>query len=75
MWNSGKRLAAHTYSQDGTVRSIKNGNSRYTGYAYDADKNVTMLKIVLGEETIVENHYCYDGNGNQMEKCSDIIKL
>ncbi len=55
VWNSGKRLAAHTYSQDGTVSSIKNGNSRYTEYDYDADKNLTMLKTVLGEEIIVEN--------------------
>ena len=36
--------------------------------SYDADKNLTMLKSVLGEETIVENHYRYDGNGNRTEK-------
>ncbi len=68
VWDSGKRLAAYTYNPDGTVRSIKNGNSLYTEYAYDADKNLTMLKSVLGEETIIENHYCYDGNGNRTEK-------
>ncbi len=68
VWDSGKRLAAYTYNPDGTVRSIKNGNSLYTEYAYDADKNLTMLKSVLGEETIVENHYRYDGNGNRTEK-------
>ena len=68
VWDSGKRLAAYTYNPDGTVRSIKNGNSLYTEYSYDADKNLTMLKSVLGEETIVENHYRYDGNGNRTEK-------
>ena len=68
VWDSGKRITAYTYNPDGTVRSIKNGNSLYTEYAYDADKNLTMLKSVLGEETIVENHYRYDGNGNRTEK-------
>ena len=68
VWDSGKRIAAYTYNPDGTIRSIKNGNSLYTEYAYDADKNLTMLKSVLGEETIVENHYRYDGNGNRTEK-------
>ena len=66
--DSGKRLAAYTYNPDGTVRSIKNGNSLYTEYAYDANKNLTGLLTRLGDDTIVENHYCYDGNGNRTEK-------
>ena len=68
VWDSGKRLAAYTYNPDGTVRSIKNGNSLYTEYAYDADKNLTGLLTKLGDDTIVENHYRYDGNGNRIEK-------
>ena len=68
VWDSGKQLAAYTYNPDGTVRSIKNGNSLYTEYAYDADKNLTGLLTKLGDDTIVENHYRYDGNGNRTEK-------
>ena len=68
VWDSGKRLAAYTYNPDGTVRSIKNGNSLYTEYAYDADKNLIGLLTKLGDDTIVENHYRYDGNGNRTEK-------
>ena len=68
VWDSGKRLAAYTYNPDGTVRSIKNGNSLHTEYSYDADKNLTGLLTKLGDDTIVENHYCYDGNGNRTEK-------
>ena len=68
VWDSGKRLVAYTYNPDGTVRSIKNGNSLYTEYAYDADKNLTGLRTRLGSDTIAENHYCYDGNGNRTEK-------
>ena len=68
VWDSGKRLAAYTYNPDGTVRSIKNANSLYTEYAYDADKNLTGLLTKLGDDTIVENYYRYDGNGNRTEK-------
>ena len=68
VWDSGKQTAAYTYHPDGSVRSIANGNSLYTEYAYDADKNLTGLRTTLGDEILVENHYCYDANGNRIEK-------
>lgn len=37
-------------------------------YAYDADKNLTGLRTMLGDEVLVENRYRYDGNGNRLEK-------
>ena len=53
---------------DGTVKSLRCG-SLYTEYAYDRDRNLTGLKTMLGNETIADNHYRYDGNGNRLEKC------
>ena len=52
---------------DGTIKSLKNG-SLYTEYAYDGDKNLTSLKTMLGQEVLVDNHYCYDHNGNRTER-------
>lgn len=48
--------------------SLKNGESLYTEYAYDNDKNLSFLKTHLGSETLAENHYRYDGNGSRTEK-------
>ncbi|MDE7275033.1 MAG: hypothetical protein K2N95_18640 [Lachnospiraceae bacterium] len=67
MWDNGKKIAEYGYNADGTKKHVKNG-SLYTEYAYDADRNLTGLKTLLGAETIVENHYTYDGNGDRLEK-------
>jgi YD repeat-containing protein len=47
---------------------LRNGESLYTEYAYDKDKNLTFLKTVLGTEVLAENRYLYDGNGNRTQK-------
>ncbi len=35
---------------------------------YDADRNLTCLKTMLGEEVLADNRYAYDHNGNRTEK-------
>ena len=68
VWDAGSLTAAYAYYGDGTVKSLRCG-SLYTEYAYDRDRNLTGLKTMLGNETIADNHYRYDGNGNRLEKC------
>ena len=68
VWDSGRQVASYTYYPDGRVKSLKQGESLYTGYTYDADRNLTGLKTMLGEEVLVDNHYQYDGNGNRIGK-------
>ena len=68
VWDSGRQVAGYTYYPDGRVKSLKQGDSLYTGYSYDGDKNLTGLKTLQGEEVVVDNHYQYDGNGNRTEK-------
>ena len=68
VWDSGKLLAAYTYYPDGRVKSLQNGESLYTLYSYDRDKNLTHLTTLLGERVLVDNHYRYDGNGNRTQK-------
>ena len=67
MWDNGKKIAEYEYNADGTKKHVKNG-SLYTEYAYDADQNLTGLKPLLGADTIVDNRYTYDGNGDRLEK-------
>ena len=67
VWDNGKKIAEYEYNADGTKKHVKNG-SLYTEYAYDADRNLTGLKTLLGAETIVDNRYTYDGNGDRLEK-------
>ncbi len=65
--DNGSVTAEYGYYPDGSIRSLKNGNL-YTEYAFDADKNLTGLKTVLGTEVLADNHYAYDPNGNRTEK-------
>ncbi len=65
--DNNNRMAEYTYYPDGTIKSLKNG-SLYTEYAYDADKNLTGLKTLLGQEVLVDNRYSYDHNGNRTER-------
>ena len=67
VWDNGTKIAEYEYNADGTKKHVKNG-SLYTEYAYDADRNLTGLKTLLGAETIVDNRYTYDGNGDRLEK-------
>ena len=68
VWDNGKRTAEYTYYLDDSIKSLKNGESLYTEYAYDKDKNLTFLKTVLETEVLTENRYLYDGNGNRTQK-------
>ena len=67
VWDNGTKIAEYEYNADGTIKHLKNGGL-YTEYAYDADRNLTGLKTLLGAETIVDNRYTYDGNGDRLEK-------
>ena len=67
VWDNGTKIAEYEYNTNGTKKRLKNG-SLYTEYAYDADQNLTGLKTLLGAETIVDNRYTYDGNGDRLEK-------
>ncbi len=40
----------------------------YTEYAYDADRNLIGLKTLLGTDTLIDNRYTYNGNGDRLEK-------
>ena len=67
VWDNGKQVASYEYNSDGTVKELHCGNL-HTEYAYDADRNVTGLRTLLGDEVLADNHYRYDGNGNRVEK-------
>ncbi len=49
------------------INGLKSG-SLYTEYAYDADRNLTSLKTMLGGEVLADNRYSYDRNGNRTER-------
>lgn len=61
VWDNGKKVAGYEYNPDDTVKGLHCENL-YTEYAYDADRNLTGLKTMLGKEVLVDNHYRYDGN-------------
>ena len=65
--DNGTVTAEYSYYPDGSIRSLKNG-SLYTEYAYDADRNLSHLKTMLGTEVLADSHYTYDPNGNRTEK-------
>ncbi len=67
VWDNGKKIAEYEYNADNTIKYLKNG-SLYTEYAYDADRNLIGLKTLLGTDTIVDNRYTYNGNGDRLEK-------
>ena len=67
VWDNGKKIAEYAYNADNTIKYLKNG-SLYTEYAYDADRNLIGLKTLLGTDTIVDNRYTYNGNGDRLEK-------
>jgi RHS repeat-associated protein len=67
IYDNETKQARYTYNPDGTIKTLENGIIE-TNYTYDIDKNLTGLKITLGEEIIVNNHYGYDGNGNRTQK-------
>ena len=52
-------LTSYTYDAEGNVTST---------YAYDELLNIKALKTEAGKQTLADNHYFYDGNGNQIRK-------
>ena len=67
MWDDGDKLAEYGYYPDGTIQREIHG-PLMKEYAYDADRNLTGLKIQCGGSLLADNRYTYDGNGNRLEK-------
>ena len=67
VWDDGREIAAYAYHADGTVKRESHGPLE-KAYFYDADQNVTGIRIQSGASLLVDNHYQYDGNGNRTLK-------
>ena len=67
VWDDGDKLAEYVYHSDGTIQRESHGPLTKE-YAYDADRNLTGLKIQCGGSLLADNRYTYDGNGNRLEK-------
>ena len=67
VWDDGDKLAEYSYYPDGTIQREIHGPLTKE-YAYDADRNLTGLKIQCGDSLLADNRYTYDGNGNRLEK-------
>lgn len=67
VWDNDKKIAEYVYNANNTIKYLKNG-SLYTEYVYDTDRNLIGLKILLGTDTIIDNRYTYNGNGDRLEK-------
>ena len=50
------------------VKRINAGQDLHTEFSYDADRNVSTRKTVLGGVVLADNTYAYDRNGNRVEK-------
>lgn len=67
VWDDGREIAAYAYRADGTVKRERHGPLE-KAYFYDADQNVTGIRIQSGANLLVDNQYQYDGNGNRTLK-------
>lgn len=65
---SGRILAEYVYSASGNPVVKKIGENITSTYAYDELLNIKALKTETEKQTLVDNHYFYDGNGNQIRK-------
>ena len=65
---SGRILAEYVYSASGNAVVKKIGGNVTSTYAYDELLNIKALKTEAGKQTLADNHYFYDGNGNQIRK-------
>jgi RHS repeat-associated protein len=68
VYDNGRKQAGYTYYPDGSIKELQVGESLITSYTYDADKNLTGLRTTLAGETLVENQYTFDHNGNCQKK-------
>ena len=65
---SGRILAEYVYSASGNPVVKKIGGNITSTYAYDELLNIKALKTETEKQTLANNHYFYDGNGNQIRR-------
>ena len=63
-----KTLAEYVYSASGNPVVKKIGGNITSTYAYDELLNIKALKTETWKQTLADNHYFYDGNGNQIRR-------
>jgi YD repeat-containing protein len=63
-----KTLAEYVYSASGNPVVKKIGGNVTSTYAYDELLNIKALKTEAGKQALADNHYFYDGNGNQIRR-------
>ena len=63
-----KTLAEYVYSASGNPVVKKIGGNITSTYAYDELLNIKALKTETEKQTLADNHYFYDGNGNQIRR-------
>ena len=65
---SGRILVEYVYSASGNLVVKKIGGNITSTYAYDELLNIKALKTETEKQTLADNHYFYDGNGNQIRR-------
>ena len=65
---SGRILAEYVYSASGNAVVKKIGGNVTSTYAYDELLNIKALKTETEKQILADNHYFYDGNGNQIRR-------
>ena len=68
MTDGEKTLAEYVYSASGNPVVKKIGGNITSTYAYDELLNIKALKTETEKQTLADNHYFYDGNGNQIRR-------
>ena len=63
-----KTLAEYVYSASGNPVVKKIGGNITSTYGYDELLNIKALKTETEKQTLSDNHYFYDGNGNQIRR-------
>ena len=63
-----KTLAEYVYSASGNPVVKKIGGNITSTYGYDELLNIKALKTETEKQTLADNHYFYDGNGNQIRR-------
>ena len=68
MTDGEKTLAEYVYSASGNPVVKKIGGNITSTYAYDELLNIKALKTETEKQILADNHYFYDGNGNQIRR-------
>ena len=66
-WYNGVDIAEYEYYDNGLKKSIQSG-TLFKQFEYDIDQNLTSLNVKNAEQTLVNNQYSYDKNGNRTQK-------